>query len=196
VENGSPLIVQVKDLLTYGEELDIPADLVVLSTGMVPSKIHGLIDKLKLPRSADGFLQEVHPKLRPVELAVEGIFIAGSCQAPMDITESCASASAAAAKVAALLGKGYIESDPFAAIVDPEKCCGTGACIEECSFVNAISFVERNVNGKVMRQAEVNGALCKGCGMCVPVCPNNAIQLEGWRIEQYDAMVDAIVSDL
>jgi heterodisulfide reductase subunit A len=51
------------------------------------------------------------------------------------------------------------------------------------------------VDGKVIRQAEVNGALCKGCGMCVPVCPNNAIQLEGWRIDQYDAMVDAIVSD-
>jgi len=195
MEDGSPLIVQVKDLLTYGEELDVPADLVVLSTGMVPSKIHGLIDKLKLPRSADGFLQEVHPKLRPVELAVEGIFIAGSCQGPMDITESCASASAAAAKVAALLGKGYIESDPFVAYVDSNKCCGTGACIEECSFVNAISFVERNVDGKVIKQAEVNAALCKGCGMCIPVCPHNAIQLEGWGIDQYDAMVDAIVTD-
>jgi len=194
-EDGAPLLVRVNDLLTFGEELEVPADLVVLSTGLVPSKIQGLIEKLKLPRSADGFLQEVHPKLRPVELAVEGIFIAGSCQGPMDITESCASASAAAAKVAALLGKGYIESDPFVAYVDTNKCCGTGACVEECSFVNAISLVEKNVNGKVMKQAEVNGALCKGCGMCVPVCPNNAIQLEGWRIEQYDAMVDAIVSD-
>jgi len=195
IEDSSPLTVRVKDLLTYGEELEVPADLVVLSTGMVPSKIHGLIEKLKLPRSADGFLQEVHPKLRPVELAVEGIFIAGSCQGPMDIAESCASASAAAAKVAALLGKGYIESDPFVAYIDPDKCCGTGACIEECCFVNAISFIERKVSGKIIKKAEVNGALCKGCGMCVPVCPNNAIQLEGWRIEQYDAMVDAIVTD-
>ena len=194
-EDSSPLIVRVKDLLTYEEELEIPADLIVLSTGLIPSKIHGLIEKLKLPKSADGFLQEVHPKLRPVELAVEGIFIAGSCQGPMDITESCASASAAAAKVSSLLGKEYIESDPFVAYIDPDKCCGTGACIEECSFVNAISLVERKVNGRIMRQAEVNGALCKGCGMCVPICPNNAIQLEGWSIEQYDAMVDAIVAD-
>ena len=191
--NDAPLLVRVKDLLTYGEELEVPSDLVVLSTGLIPSKIHGLIDKLKLPRSADGFLQEVHPKLRPVELAVEGIFIAGSCQGPMDISESCSSASAAAAKVSSLLGKGFIESDPFVAYVDPNKCCGTGACIEECQFVNAISFVERNMNGKVIKQAVVNGALCKGCGMCVPVCPNNAIQVEGWKIEQYNAMVDALV---
>jgi heterodisulfide reductase subunit A len=195
-EDDAPLIVQVNDLLTFKEELEVPADLVVLSTGMVPSKIHGLIEKLKLPRSADGFLQEVHPKLRPVELAVEGIFIAGSCQGPMDITESCASASAAAAKVSSLLGRGYIESDPFVAYVDPDKCCGTGACIEECGFVNAISLVERRVDGKIMQQAEVNAAVCKGCGMCVPVCPHNAIEVEGWRIDQYDAMVDAIASEL
>jgi len=193
--NGSPLTVKVKDLLTYGEEIEVAADLVVLSTGMVPSKIHGLIEKLKLPRSADGFLQEVHPKLRPVELAVEGIFVAGSCQGPMDITESCASASAAAVKVAALLGRGYIESDPFVAHIDYEKCCGAGACVEECKFVNAISMIEHNINGKVVKQAEVNAALCKGCGMCVPACPNNAIQLEGWKIDQYEAMVDAIVED-
>lgn len=195
-KDDTPLIVRVNDLLTYGEELEVPADLVVLSTGMVPSSIHGLIEKLKLPRSADGFLQEVHPKLRPVELAVEGIFIAGTCQGPMDIGESCASASAAAAKVSSLLGQGYIESDPFVAYVDPEKCCGTGVCIEECGFVNAISLVEHHVNGKRIKKAEVNAAVCKGCGMCVPVCPHNAIQVEGWRIDQYDAMVDAIASDL
>ena len=94
-----------------------------------------------------------------------------------------------------MLGKGYIESDPFVAFVDSDRCCGTGDCMEECSFVNAISFVERNVDGKVIKQAEINAALCKGCGMCIPVCPHNAIQLEGWRMDQYDAMVDAIVAD-
>ena len=191
-----PLKVKVKDMLTFGEEIEVYSDLVVLSTGMVPSKIHGLIEKLKLPRSADGFLQEVHPKLRPVELAVDGVFIAGSCQSPMDISESCASATAAAAKAAAMLAKGYIESDPFVATINLEKCKGTGNCIKECSFVNAISLVEMNVNGKVVKRVKVNGALCKGCGMCVPVCPNHAVQVEGWRIEQYDAMVDAISSDV
>ena len=104
-KNGSPLMVKVKDTLTFGEELEVPADLVVLSTGMTPRDISNLVEMMKLPRSADGFLQEVHPKLRPVELAVNGVLLAGTCQAPMDITESCAAASAAAAKALSLISR-------------------------------------------------------------------------------------------
>jgi heterodisulfide reductase subunit A len=151
---------------------------------------------LKLPRSADGFLQEVHPKLRPVELAVNGVFVAGSCQAPMDIAESCAAASSVAAKVAALLAKGHIDLDPFVARVDLELCRGEGKCVEECSYAQAVSLVERNVNGKKVMQAEVNAALCNGCGMCVAVCPHKAIQVDGWRLDQFEAMADAIAGHL
>ena len=111
--NGSPLAVTVKDTLTWGEELEVPADLVVLVTGMQPRDIGGLVEALKLARSPDGFLQEVHPKLRPVETAVSGVFLAGACQAPMDIGESCAAASAAAARVSATLLNGHIELECF-----------------------------------------------------------------------------------
>ena len=165
--DGSPLLARVKDTLTFGEEIDVRADLVVLATGMVPRNIDRLIEMLKLPRSADRFLQEVHPKLRPVELAVNGVFIAGTCQAPMDITESCAAASSVAVKVAALLGKGHIELDPFVARVDSELCQGEGKCVEECKHARAVSLVDRDVNGKKVKQAEVNAALCNGCGMGV-----------------------------
>ncbi len=192
--NGSPLLVRVKDTLTFGEELEVPADLVVLATGMVPRNIDRLIEMLKLPRSADRFLQEVHPKLRPVELAVNGVFIAGTCQAPMDITESCAAASSVAAKTAALLGKGHIELDPFVARVNPELCRGEGKCVEECQYAQAVSLVERDVNGEKVKRAEVNAALCNGCGMCVAVCPHGAIQVEGWRLDQFEAMADAIAA--
>jgi heterodisulfide reductase subunit A len=193
--NGSPLVVQVKDSLTFGEELEIPADLIVLSTGMVPSKIDKLVEELKLPRGADGFLQEVHPKLRPVETAVKGVLVAGTCQAPMDITESCASGGAAAVKAAAILANGHIELDPFVAQVNPDLCEGEGLCVQECSYQQAISLVEHEPAGRKEQQAEVNAALCTGCGMCVAVCPHRAIQLAGWQLDQFDAMVDAIVAD-
>jgi len=194
--DGSPLLVRVKDTLTFGEELEVPADLVVLATGMVPRNIDRLIEMLKLPRSADRFLQEVHPKLRPVELPVNGVFIAGTCQAPMDITESCAAASSVAAKTAALLKKGHIELDPFVARVNPDLCRGEGKCVEECQYAQAVSLVERDVNGKKVKRAEVNAALCNGCGMCVAVCPHGAIQVEGWRLDQFEAMADAIAAQI
>ena len=194
-ESPTPLWVQVRDTLTFGEEIEVPADLVVLAVGMVPRDITKLIDMLKLPRSADGFLQEVHPKLRPVELAVKGIFLAGPCQAPMDITESCAAASAAAAKAVALLGKGNIALDPFVAQVDPNRCQGEGRCVEECKYRRAITLTEDPKTSRQTKLAEVNPALCSGCGMCAAVCPHGAIQVEGWRLDQFEAMVKAIAAD-
>jgi len=193
--DGCPLVVRVKDTLTSGEELEVPADLVVLATGMVSRDISDLVKMFKLPRSADRFLQEVHPKLRPVELAVNGVFIAGACQAPMDVTESCAAASAAAVKAAALLGKGYIELDPFVAQVDVELCIKDAKCLEECKYMTAISLVEQEVRGKTIKCMAVNAALCSGCGMCAAVCPEGAIQVAGWRLEQFDAITDALVAD-
>ena len=194
-DGSSALKVTVKDKLTFGEEVEVPVDLVVLGTGMVPRPIDKLVEILKLPRSQDGFLQEVHPKLRPVEVAVDGVFIAGTCQAPMDMGESCASASAAAAKAVALLGKGVIELDPFVARVDPDKCTGAAKCVEVCVYQKAISLVEFEAGGETRRRAHVNPALCSGCGMCVGVCPSGAIQISGLRLDQFEALVDAIASE-
>jgi heterodisulfide reductase subunit A len=197
---GTPLVVKVKDTLTFGEELEVPADLVVLSSGMLPRDIGAVVDMLKLPRGADRFLQEAHPKLRPVELAVGGVLIAGTCQAPMDIGECTAAASAAAVKASALLTKGYIDIDPFKAVVDTSACTGgtdCGAvCVDECQSIHAISLVEREIDGEKKRVAEVNNAMCCGCGMCVAVCPHRALQVAGWELDQFDAMVDAIAADV
>lgn len=188
----SVLLVEVKDLLTFGKELAVPADLVVLSTGMVPRSIENLVELLKVPRGPDGFLQEVHPKLRPVETAVRGVLIAGTCQGPMDIQESCASAGAAAAKAASILQTGTIDLEPFVAQVDPSLCRGEGLCVEECEHQQAISLQDVEVDGVPTRRAEVNGALCTGCGMCVAVCPHGAIQVAGWQLNQFEAMVSAL----
>lgn len=190
-----PLLVTVKDTLTFGEEVGVPADLVVLVTGIEPNNVSGFVDMMKIPVGADRFLLEAHPKLRPVELSVAGILLAGTCQAPMDIGEACTAASCAAVKAAVLLGRGYVELDPFVAQVDIDKCQGTGACVEACLIEGALNLVEMEVDGEKVERAQVTPAFCLGCGACVAVCPDNAIDVNGWTLKQYAAMVDMIVSD-
>jgi heterodisulfide reductase subunit A len=189
--SGFPVSVTVRDTLTFGEELAVPVDLVVLATGMAPNPIPGLVEEMKLPVGAEGFLQEVHPKLRPVEVATTGILLAGTCQAPMDIGEACAAAQAASAKAASILARGFVELDPFVASVDPERCTGAGACAAACPVEGAIGLEEAPGGG---RRARVVPALCTGCGICVAECPENAVDVNGWTLEQYEAMVDAIVA--
>jgi heterodisulfide reductase subunit A len=189
------LSVKVKDTLTFSEEIEVPADLVVLAVGMEPADVAGLVEMMKLPVGADRFLLEVHPKLRPVELSVAGILLAGTCQAPMDAGEAAAAASAAAVKASALLARGYVELDPFVAAVDPDKCKGAGACVAACLREGALSLIEIEVDGQKVQRAQVTPALCMGCGACVAVCPENAIEVKGWTLQQYEAMVDMIVAD-
>jgi heterodisulfide reductase subunit A len=192
---GRPLLVRVKDVLTFGEELEVPVDLVVLAVGQEPNLIPDLVEKMKIRVGADRFLQEVHPKLRPVEAAVAGILLAGTCQAPFDVGETCAAAGAAAVKAAAILTRGYVALDPFVAEVDLSLCTGTGACVAACLAEGALTMADMDVKGRKVKRARVNPALCLGCGACVAVCPENAINVQGWTLKQYEAMVDMIVSD-
>jgi len=191
-----PALVRFTDHLTNGAELEIAVDLVVLAVGMMPRDIDDLIQMLKVSRGTDRFLLEVHPKLRPVETAVIGVVLAGTAQGPMSIQESVSAAGAAAAKVATLLGKGYVELDPFVAQVDMEKCDGTGACVEVCSYEDAIALQTFTINGSQVQRAVVSPANCVGCGCCVSACPNRAIDVQGWELEQYEAMVDVFAMDL
>lgn len=195
---GEPfsVLVNLNDHLTWGEAIEVPADLVVLAVGMMPNPVEDIINLLKIAPGTDRFLLEVHPKLRPVETAVPGIVLAGTAQGPMNIQESCAAASAAAAKVAALLGQGSVELEPFVARVDLERCDGTGRCVEVCSYEDAITLQTISINGHQAQKAVVTPANCVGCGSCVSACPNHAIDVQGWTLPQYEAMLDAIVADL
>ncbi|EPR41957.1 Pyridine nucleotide-disulfide oxidoreductase, FAD/NAD(P)-binding domain containing protein [Desulfovibrio sp. X2] len=196
---GTPLRVRVRDTLTFGEELAVPVDLVVLATGMEPAPVGDLVEMMKLPVGADRFLLEVHPKLRPVELPTAGLLLAGTCQAPMDSGEACNTASAAAAKAAILLDRGEVSLNPFVATVDLARCVGTGACpgfcVDACLKEDALRMVEVEQDGTTVSRAQVEPALCMGCGACVAVCPKQAIEVSGWALSQYEAMVDAIVDD-
>jgi heterodisulfide reductase subunit A len=181
--------------LTYREEIELPVDLVVLSVGVVPRDIHELVDMTKLPVGADRFLLEVHPKLRPVESAIDGVLLAGAAQGPMDTTEACAAASAAAAKAAVILSGEYVELPPFVVEVDLPRCDGCGLCVKECEYTGAIALAEVEAGGEQVTRAQVNSALCKGCGACVAACPPRALNVNGWTLPQFTAMVDSLVVD-
>jgi heterodisulfide reductase subunit A len=182
------LTVTVTDLLTDNEELAIPVDLVVLVTGMVPRANEALVNVLKLPAGSDGFFNEIHPKLRPVETVVDGVLIAGACQGPKTSAESVASGLAAVTQSAAILKKGYTELDPLVAIVDADACTACGDCLTACPY-DAISMGE----GSDRHVAVISPTGCKGCGGCVPICPENAIDLLGYTDAQVSSMIDSLV---
>jgi heterodisulfide reductase subunit A len=190
------LLVKVKDHLTGGQEIEVPADLVVLAVGMMPSPVEDLMELFKISPGKDRFLLEVHPKLRPVETAIPGIVLAGTAQGPMNTQESSAAASAAASKVAVLLGQGQVQLEPYVARVDPDRCQGTGECVKACPLSDAIRLVTVSANGSTAQRAEVTPPNCAGCGACVSACPNRAIDLLGWSLEQYEAMLDALVMEI
>ncbi len=182
------LKVTTKDLLTGGEEIAIPADLVVLVTGMVPRENSELVSVLKLPVGNDGFYNEIHPKLRPVETIVDGVLICGACQAPKTSSEAVASGLAAVTQSGAMLKRGFAELDPMVAIVDNDACTWCGKCQEACPY-DAIEQVE--ADGKQV--AQVIRTACKGCGGCVPVCPTDAIDLQGYTDAQIRSMIDGLM---
>ncbi|MCX6027012.1 MAG: CoB--CoM heterodisulfide reductase iron-sulfur subunit A family protein, partial [Chloroflexi bacterium] len=167
-EEEGKLIVQVDDSLA-GMQRRIPFDMVILSAGLEPrhdSKEVAI--KFGISCSADRWFIEKHPKLDPVATMTDGIFIAGCCQGPKDIPDTVAQASAAAARVLALIIKGKVEIEADTAFIDEAKCSGCRVCNLLCPY-SAISYIEKD---KVSR---VNEALCKGCGTCVAGCPSGAI---------------------
>jgi len=185
---GDGLLVRMRDTLMTGEEVEIPVDLVVLVTGMVPRENSALLMVLKLPLDAGGFFNEIHPKLRPVETVIDGVFIAGTAQGPKSLAESVASALAAVSKGAALLLKGYVDLPPIVASVDTAQCTWCGECAAACPYEGAVEKVR--VGSKEI--AAIHAELCKGCGGCVPVCASEAIDLAGYSNAQMRAMIAAL----
>ncbi len=189
-DEGERLLVRVNDLLTGGDEIGISADLVVLVTGMVPAPNGELTSILRLPIGEDGFFNEIHTKLRPVETVIDGVYIGGCSQGPKNSSESIASSLSCVAKAAALLVKGYVDLQPFIAYVENDLCKWCGECEKACPY----SAIEKAVvDGKEI--AVVKDVLCKGCGACLPVCPYDATQLKGFTDDQIKSMIEAFASE-
>jgi heterodisulfide reductase subunit A len=184
-QNGK-LIVQCEDTLADCQRL-IPADMVVLSTALEPNAGAEVVARLfSLSRSADSFFLEKHPKLDPVATMNDGVFVVGCCQSPKDIPSTVAQASAAAARVLAMISAGTIEIEAAIASIDEELCSGCRICESLCPY-KAISFDEEK---KVCR---VNEALCKGCGVCVAACPSGAIAGKHFTTEQIMAEIEGVL---
>jgi heterodisulfide reductase subunit A len=183
-EEQGKLIVTCEDTL-LGEIRRIPVDMVILSTGLEPSRdVETVARTFNLNRTADGFFREAHPKLRPVDTSVDGVFLAGACQGPKDIHDSVAQGAAAAARTLTLIDSGWVDIEPVIAQVIAERCSACGECVIACPY-EAITLEEHAV---------VNEALCKGCGTCVGHCLSKAIRLLHYTDEQLVSEMQALLS--
>ncbi|MGE5796044.1 MAG: FAD-dependent oxidoreductase, partial [Ignavibacteria bacterium] len=190
-ENGK-LIVKGEDTIA-GVKVEIDADMVVLATAMIAQQeAPQLAQMLGVPYDKHGFLQEVHPKLRPVETSSGGIFLAGACHSPRDIPESVAMASAAAAKALVLFGSDILEREPVVAMVNESTCAGCFYCKKVCAY-NAIEVKEiKDRQGNIQKiVAYVNSGLCQGCGTCNATCPSKSVELIGFKDDQIYAQIHA-----
>jgi len=193
-ENNGSLLLRSFDEILRGPTVQ-EADMVILACGIEHScDAARLQDMLKVPSSADGFLFEAHPKLKPLETAIDGVFLAGTCQFPKDIADSMLQASGAAAKCMGILSKGNITLDAIISKIDREQCTGCLVCVKRCPF-GAIETDEIEIDGKKRKKARIVEASCKGCGVCVARCRKNAITAQGFTDEQIYAQIDAALEE-
>ncbi len=180
------LMVWGVDTLT-GKKIEIAADMVVLAMAAIPNAgVKELAKKLKISTDAHGFINEAHPKLRPVETLTAGIFLTGCAQSPKDIPETVAQASGAAARAMTILSKPELEVNPIIAAVDEEICTGCGICVEACTY-------DARKLHEIKKIAEVNEALCVGCGACISACPSNASIHKNFTKEQILRMIEEVI---
>jgi heterodisulfide reductase subunit A len=181
-QRNGKLIVKADDEL-LGEPYEEEADLVVLATGLTQRKDSDkLRSLLKLSLSPDRFYLEAHPKLRPLDTATDGIFLAGTCQGPKDICDTLSQAHGTASRATIPLFAGRVRIEPITAWVDVLMCAGCGLCEQICEY----RALKLDPYRKVMT---VNEALCKGCGACNATCPSSAISLRHFKTEQIIAQL-------
>lgn len=168
------------------EDITLEPDLLVLSVGIVPNDVDSLSKILKVPVTKDNFFLEAHVKLRPVEFAVDGVFMCGLAHSPKPVNESIAQAKSAAGKAALPLAKGVVSVEPIVSEVNSETCIGCSICVSLCPY-QAIQMVK--VGKK--KKAETISASCKGCGICASHCPKLAISMGGFTTEQIRSQIKA-----
>lgn len=194
-QQGETLMVVGEDTL-LGEKVVVEADMVVLASAVKARADSTAVARtLGISYDQHGFFTEAHPKLAPVETNTAGVFLAGTCQSPKDIPDTVAQASAAAVKVAGLLSKDRLETEPTVAAVDEAKCAGCFWCRPICPYkgIEEKVLAERMGGATVERQvAAVNKSLCKGCGACTVACRSGAMNLLGFTNEQILAEVEAV----
>ncbi len=185
--NQNKLIISMNELLS-GEPVEIHADMVILMVATeAEENAKELGQTVGISVCGNDFYIEKHPKLDPVATTTDGVFIAGTCQGPKDITDSVAQAKAAAARILATINTGMVEVETTTAQVNEDVCCGCQTCIKVCPYM-AISFNEEK------KVSVVNDALCKGCGTCGSACPTGAIRSRHFTDEQIFSQIEGLLA--
>ncbi|MEW5723606.1 MAG: FAD-dependent oxidoreductase [Thermodesulfobacteriota bacterium] len=186
VEAAGPggLTVTVRDHV-LGRPVQLDADVLTLATGIEPNEAKEVAEAFKVQLNAENFFLEAHMKLRPVDFATEGMFLAGLAHYPKPIEESIAQARAAAARASTILAKDKIMVGGVVAVVEPEKCAVCLTCVRTCPFGVPYIGVEEG-------HAVIEAAICQGCGACVSECPGKAIRLQHFTDEQILAKTKAL----
>jgi heterodisulfide reductase subunit A len=190
-EEGKPVLrVTVPDAI-LGQKLAIDADLLALSVAVVPSPGNPEIARqFKATVNPDGFFQEAHVKLRPVDSGVDGVFMCGSTHYPKHLTEAVSQAYGAVGRAVTLLSQDTVTASGSVCEVEESRCIGCGACIEVCNY-EAIHAKKTKAGDK----AVVNPALCKGDGLCCSKCPTDAIVLRHFTNREIFNQIDAALSE-
>lgn len=187
IRRGDRVVVRAEDTL-LGEAVEVEADMVVLAVGMTPrANSNEIAALLKLSRSSDGFLMEAHPKLRPVDTAMAGVYLAGCCQGPKDIGDTISQARAAASAAMIPLMRRHVQVDASTSFILEELCAGCGQCAAVCTF-GALSL--HPVRGVMT----ANPVLCQGCGACATACPSGAINVHHFTFNQFIDQIDALTN--
>ena len=167
-----------------GRSVRLSPDLVILATAILPNENKDLFELFKVPINDEGFLIEAHMKLRPVDFASEGIFMAGLAHYPKPIDESITQSKAAVARTMTILSKEGIFVGGGVATVNPDQCAACLTCVRTCPYDAPRIGVEG--------YAIIDPAECRGCGACVAECPGKAISLHHFTDEQIIAKTDAL----
>jgi heterodisulfide reductase subunit A len=192
-KDGGDLVVEVVDPI-----LQMPVkfrpDYLVLAAGIAPNDQQDLVELYKTSLNQEGFFNEAHPKLRPVDMTVDGLFVAGLCHHPKGLDESISQAKAAASRASIVLARETMQLDAIKSEVT-EACDGCALCLDVCPYL-AIKLEEYKDNGHAHRRVATDKALCKGCGLCEATCPKEGITVHGFTMDQLKAQVDAIIEAL
>jgi heterodisulfide reductase subunit A len=166
-------------------DIRLPVDILALSAGLRAEDTEELSSILKLGRNHDGYFTEAHVKLRPVEMASEGIFVCGTAHGPKLISESLSQAMAAASRAATFLSQAEITLPVVTAKVDQEKCASCLVCVRSCPY-DVPRINEEGVS-------DIDEALCHGCGICASECPAKVIELNLYEDDQILSKVEALL---